>query len=252
MNRIKALLLGVALSGAALSASAASTYLFDNPENKTYFGARVGVDISSAANGGGFYSNSPGFSLGAVYNIPVFMNLYFEPGLGIFYNTIGANYWDSFTQEVTNEATGVVEEVDVPYQIDGSIRNFGFRIPLLIGYHFDFTEDIKVNVFTGPQLNLSLVSRYHQNEVRVQDNEEAAWSTSVFGSQGFKHADLQWKFGVGISYQKYYLDLSGSWGMTKIMSKPDMSDEAIDDLDFSYTRRDIRRNLFSITLGYNF
>lgn len=158
MNRIKVMLLGVALSGAALSASAASTYLFDNPENKTYFGARVGVDISSAANGGGFYSNSPGFSLGAVYNIPVFMNLYFEPGLGIFYNTIGANQWTSFTQEVTNPSTGVVEDVEVPYQIDGSIRNFGFRIPLLIGYHFDFTEDIKVNVFTGPQLNLSLVS----------------------------------------------------------------------------------------------
>lgn len=240
MNRIKVMLLGVALSGAALSASAASTHLFDNPENKTYFGARVGVDISSAANGGGFYSNAPGFSLGAIYNIPVFKNFYFEPGLGIFYNTIGANQWTSFTKEVTNPSTGVVEDVEVPYQIDGSIRNFGFRIPLMIGYHFDFTEDIKVNVFTGPQLNLSLVSRYHQDEVKVRGYESPSSSTSLFGTNGFKHADLQWKFGVGISYQKYYLDLSGAWGMTKIMSTSE------------FAPRNIRRNLFSITLGYNF
>ena len=33
-------------------AHAASSYLFDNPENRAFLGVRVGLDISSAANGG--------------------------------------------------------------------------------------------------------------------------------------------------------------------------------------------------------
>ena len=237
MNKFKALFIAASMC-ASVGASAASSYLFDNPENRVYFGARASIDITSAANGGGLYSNAPGFSVGAVYNIPMFMNLYFEPGLSLFYNTLSTSHWSSFATGEIDPATG--DPVIVPYQIDGSIRNFGFRIPLLVGYHFDFTEDIKVNVFTGPQLNLSLVSRYHQNEVRVPGEEQPSSSTSLFGTNGFKHFDLQWKFGVGVSYQRYYMDLSGAWGMTKIMSVSPM------------TSRGVRRNIFAITLGYNF
>ena len=188
--KLKFLALGSVVA-ASLSASAASTYLFDNPDNIAHFGARVSVDISSAANGGGFYSNQAGFSVGGIYNIPLFMNLYFEPGLSVFYNTIGANQWDTFTQKVPQlDGAGqpvvgpggeaVTDDVEVPYQIDGSIRNFGFRIPLNVGYHFDFTEDVKVHVFTGPQINLSLVARYHQDAVRVPGEEEPSFSTSLF------------------------------------------------------------------------
>lgn len=238
MNKIKTFVICAVLGG-VVSASAASSYLFDNPENQAYFGARVSVDISSAANGGGMYSNAPGFSLGGIYNIPVYKNLYFEPGLSLFYNTFGANHWDTYTDPaIVDPATG--DPAEITYQIDGSIRNFGFRIPLMIGYHFDFTEDIKVNVFTGPQLNLSVVSRYHQSAVKVPGEEEPAYSQSLFGTHGFKHMDLQWKFGVGVSYQKYYMDLSGAWGITKMKSSTD------------WLQRNLRRNIFSITIGYNF
>lgn len=248
--KLKFLALG-AVVAASLSASAASTYLFDNPDNTAHFGARVSVDITSAANGGGLYSNQAGFTVSGVYNIPLFMNLYFEPGLGVFYNTIGANTWDTFTQKVPHlDGAGqpvvgpggeaVTDDVEVPYQIDGSIRNFGFRIPLNVGYHFDFAEDIKVHVFTGPQINLSLVARYHQDAVRVPGEEEPSFSTSIFGTKGFKHVDFQWNFGVGLEYQKYYMSLSGAWGITKMKSGT------------IELPRDLRRNIFAITLGYNF
>ena len=236
---LKSTLLGIALAG-ALNCSAQTSYMFDNPENRAYFGARLGLDISSAANGGGFYSNSPGFSIGGAYNIPLYMNLYFEPGLDIFYNTVGVNRWESFTEKIPNDITGDDDVITIPYQIDGSIRNFGFRVPFMIGYHFDFTEDIKVNVFTGPQLNLSLISRYHQNEVLIPGHAEDSYGESIFGTDGFKHLDLQWKFGVGVAYQRYYIDLSGAWGMTQMKS-------GTEELP-----RNLRRNLFSITLGYNF
>lgn len=231
--------------------AATETYLFDNPENRPYLGVRVGIDISSAANGGGYYSNKAGFAAGAVYNIPLWRNLYFEPGLSVFYNPFGTTSWDSYevsTPVLDNsglpvmspDGTPVTESREVSYQIDGSIRNFGFRIPLIVGYHFDFTEDIKVHVYTGPQFNLSLLARYHREGVHVPEAQAPAESCSLFGTNGFKHCDMQWNFGVGLSYQTYYVGLSGSWGLTDMKSGTAM------------LTRDLHRNLFSINLGYNF
>jgi len=247
MNIVKTFAASALMAMCAVSASAASgysSYLFDNPDNEVYFGVRASLDISSAANGGAYYSNEAGFALGGIYNIPLCMNLYFEPGLSVFYNTFGTMKIGSYTEsvEIPDPETGepVPGEKEIFYNIDGSIRNFGFRIPMMVGYHFDFTDEIKVHVYTGPQLNMSILARYHQNEVRVAADPEGAFSESIFGTGGFKHFDMQWKFGVGVDYQKYYLGLSGSWGISRMK-------DATESL-----QRHLRRNLFSITLGYNF
>lgn len=250
MNNLKIWAAGVAMMCAG-SAGAASSYLFDNPENEAYLGVRVGLDISSAANGGGYYNNKTGFFAGAVYNIPLWANLYFEPGLSVFYNTFGTTMWDSYTVStpmLNHDGTPMLDgmgnpmtdDKEISYQVDGSIRNFGFRVPLLVGYHFDFTEDIKVHVYTGPQFNLSLLARYHREAVSVPEAQAPAESCSLFGTEGFKHFDMQWNFGVGLSYQTYYVGLSGSWGLTDMKSATPL------------LPRDLRRNLFSISLGYNF
>ncbi len=84
MKKIRSILLGAALVAGFAISSAETSYMFDNPENKSFLGVRVGLDISSAANGGGNYSSNAGFYAGAIYNIPLFMNLYFEPGLSFF------------------------------------------------------------------------------------------------------------------------------------------------------------------------
>lgn len=240
MKKIKSILLMSALAAGTVCSDAETSYMFDNPDNKTFFGVRVGVDISSAANGGGNYSSNAGFSAGAIYNIPLFMNLYFEPGLSFFYNAFGTSKWNSFIPDnpIYDPETG--EPVSVLYQVDGSIRNFGFRVPLMIGYHFDFAEDVKVNVFTGPQLNMSLYANYKVGAAYGNDKDMIDRDGSLFGTDGFKHLDLQWKFGVGVAYQTYYAGLSGAWGLTDMKSGTAM------------LPRDLRRNLFSITLGYNF
>lgn len=250
MKRFKAFAIGAAMV-TSMSGWAATSYMFDNPENRAYFGVRVALDISSAANGGGAYSNKAGFSAGAVYNIPILMNFYFEPGLSVFYNTFGTASWETSSYEIPqvgpdgqpiigSDGNQIVDKVDFNYQVDGSIRNLGFRIPLNFGYHFDFAEDIKVHVYTGPQLNMNLLARYHRNEVLVPEKKAPAESMSLFGTEGFKRFDLQWNFGVGVTYQTYYLGLGGSWGITNMKSSTDV------------LRRDLRRNIFSITLGYNF
>lgn len=247
----KAMVVAAAVMIGVGSTGAATTYLFDNPENRTYLGVRVGIDISSAANGGGYYNNKAGFSAGAVYNIPLWRNLYFEPGLSVFYNPFGTTSFDTYEVSrpvidnsgmpvIGSDGKPVTTEEEVRYQIDGSIRNFGFRVPLLVGYHFDFAEDIKVHVYTGPQFNLSLLARYHSEGVKVPEAYAPAESFSLFGTNGFKHFDMQWNFGAGLSYQDYYVGLSGSWGLTDMKSGT------------ALLPRNLHRNLFSINLGYNF
>lgn len=221
---MKKLIISMLALGAAISSSAQAD-LLDNPDNHAYFGARLSLDISSTAGGNNYYSNGAGFSVGAVYNIPLYMNLYFEPGLSIFYDTFG-------TEALANAPDGTPAGT-----IDGSIRNFGFRIPLVAGYHFDFTDDMQFSVFTGPQINLNLMAKEHI----------FGKSNSIFGDQGFKHADLQWAIGVGLSWQKYYISMSGGLGMTKAR------DWSIRDNNGSILYEDsFRRNNFSIAIGYNF
>lgn len=247
---MKALAVAAAMTS-CIAGWGATSYMFDNPENKAYFGARLALDISSAANGGGAYSNQAGFSAGAVYNIPLWMNLYFEPGLSVFYNTFGTASWETSTADIPQidvdgnpvlgpDGTQIVDKIPFNYQVDGDIKNFGFRVPMLVGYHFDVTEDVKVHVFTGPQLNISLLAKYHRNEVLVPNEKAPAETTNLFGTQGFKHLDLQWNFGAGVTYQAYYLSLNGAWGITHMKSSTEI------------LRRNLRRNIFSITLGYNF
>lgn len=216
---MKKLFLSLLAMGAVMTASAQAD-LFDNPDNKDYFGARISLDISSTADGNSTYSNGAGFSIGGVYNIPLYKNLYFEPGLSLFYDTFGEEF-------------GIIDaNMNYIGTKDGSIRNLGFRIPLVAGYHFDFTDDMQVSVFTGPQLNLSLLAKEHCG----------SYSKSIFGDDGFKHVDLQWAIGVGFTWQKYYVSFSGGIGMTKVRDwKP--APGVIDSF---------RRNNFSITLGYNF
>lgn len=202
---------------ASALAMSAQADLFDNPDNHAFLGVRVGLDVSSAASSDlDCYNNGVGFNIGAVYNIPVYKNLYVEPGLSLFYDTFGI--------EVSNQRSG-----ERPVTIDGSFRNFGFRIPIVAGFNFDFTDDIRVAPFTGPQLNISVVARDHYDA----DND----GHSLFGEHGFKHADLQWVFGVGVTYKDYYLSFSGGVGMTKVY---DLSADSF------------RRNTFQLSVGYNF
>ena len=206
----------------ALSLTAASAQtLYNNEDNHAYFGARAGLDISSASEGHNVFSNGVGFSIGAVYHLPVKMNFYFEPTIHIFYDTFGCSISELLpTDKIRTH--------------DGSIRNCGFRIPFHFGYHFDFTDDISVSIYTGPQLNYSLTAKSHFKGVipGVTANE------SMFGDNGFNRTDFQWSFGVSMTYQQnYHVAIGGAAGLTKVMDT-----KAID----------FRRNLFNISVGYNF
>lgn len=209
-----AIALAMAIASISFTASA-QAYLVNNPTNRPYWGLRVGVDISSTA--GEIidqYSNAVGLTLGGVYNIPVWQNMYFEPGLTLYFDTFGMTV---IAPDARSHA------VDT----DASIRNIGFRVPLNLGYRFDFTDDISLSLFTGPQVNFNLSGNMHVGD----------YSHDLMG-HGFKRVDLQWGFGGSMQFfHSYYISISGGIGMTKAYQT---------NLD------QFRRDTVNLSLGYNF
>ncbi len=213
---MKKFTLTLILAAASCSIPAvAQTDMLNNPDNRPYWGVRVGIDISSTA--GEIidqYSNSAGFTLGGIYNIPVWQNLYFEPGLTLYYDTFGMT-----VVSVDSRARAV--------DANASIRNMGLRVPLNFGYRFDFTDNMSLSLYTGPQLNINFTGSKHVGD----------YSVDLMG-HGFKRVDLQWGFGGSMQFfHNYYISISGGVGLTKAYST---------DYD------QFRRNTVNLSLGYNF
>lgn len=211
--------------------------LFDNENNRRHFGLRAGVDVSSASETKGVYSNRAGYELSLIYHLPVYKNFYFEPGFGFFFDSFGVdqtiNYFDSET-----EGRYVINN-------SGSLKNLGFRVPFNFGFHFDIKDNLAIHIFTGPMMNFSFRARYstdidYPKEMTVEQFkkiEDMIFKGSAFGSGGFRNFDLQWNIGVGLSINRLYVSLSGAPGITKLVKNNEYS---------------FRRNLFQIKVGYDF
>lgn len=216
--RTLALLLGIMAPAMAV----ADNYTYNGSENRDSFGVRAGVDISSAAGADDTYSNGVGGSVGAVYTKYLYRDFYIEPGAYLFYDTFGQT------------VTATAEPADVPVDVDGSIRNFGIRIPVNMGYRLTLTDDMGLKFFTGPQMNMSLVARSHFND---EEGVERIEDTNILGKKGFKRFDMQWNFGVGLDYNRWFVGVTASAGVTKVMNR---------------TFEHFRRNYVMIAVGYTF
>ncbi len=195
------------------------------------FGVRVSWDLNSPSTNLNdyvdVYGNGSGFSLGAFYDIPLYKSLYFEPGLSFFYNTIGI------------PDISVASSPSSSVLVSGSLRNVGFRVPLVAAYRFDFTDDIGLSVFTGPQLNVGLSMKAHLN---LPDGLKGTVESSeqLYG-EGWHRLDMQWLFGVRLHYADNFMaEISGGPGMTNLMGGKE------------YEGSHLRRNIFSIGVGYIF
>lgn len=67
--------------------------VFNNPDNRPYWGIRGSFDISIPGDmeTNGYkvkmFGQGYGGSVGAVYHLPVFANFFFEPGMSLYYDT---------------------------------------------------------------------------------------------------------------------------------------------------------------------
>ena len=202
----------------------------DNPNNKGYFGIRLGGEITcpgklSVENFSvSAFKNGGGVEFGGIYNFPVVANFYIEPGLKFYYNTY--SFKDFSIMDI---------EEDIVIQ-SASMRKFGMRIPVMAGYHFDFTDDVKLSLFTGPELEIGLSAKGHVKgsfQGMVIDESESAYGDN----EGMNRVDLLWGAGAGITYQNLYFGVSGGIGMLNMLSDSDVK---------------FHENRVTFSIGYNF
>ncbi len=223
---MKKVLLSVLSSLCLCFGASAQTDIFNNPENRAYFGLRLSGEVTCPGNvsshgmGVGIYGNGAGVEFGGIYNVPVIANFYVEPGLNLYYNTYSVK--DKYLGNV-------VEDVN----IDGmSIRKFGMRIPVMAGYRFDFTPEISVSVFTGPELEVGFSAKGHISSNRFDASED------LYGDDGgMNRVDVLWGIGAGLSYQNLYFGLKGSMGMCNM---------------YKESVATFHENRVSFSVGYNF
>lgn len=210
-----------AVSAVMLTASAQS--VVNNPDNRLYWGIRAGVDVNYPSNWKFDNGNSvkmfrsgAGGSVGAYVNVPIVANLFVEPGIGLFYDT----YRYDDLQFIDADGNLIVS--------DPQVRKFGFRVPVMLGYRFDFTPRASVSLFTGPELNYSA-----WGEVGVPDKE----LSRLFSDKGQRRVNIAWAAGVSLEWDYHWvLSLGGSFGLN----------------DLQHNNARFRENRLTLRLGYNF
>lgn len=223
MKKFIAAIILAALAGAS---ALAQNSIVDNPDNEAYFGVRIGGDVTCPGNitedniSISFFNNGGGIEFGGIYNVPLVANLYIEPGLKLFYDTYSVK--DEFILDI---------EDDIIFN-SVSFRKFGMRIPVMAGYHFDFTSDIKVYAFTGPELEIGFTDKEYIKGHNIE------LSGSVYGKDGiFNRANLLWCIGAGVSYKQFYFGINGGIGMLNMQKDSDGK---------------FHENRVTFSVGYNF
>lgn len=223
---MKNFIFATCLALATCLGAGAQNSIFNNPDNKVTIGVRPGVDITCPGkfyegdSGLKLYKNGTGFSGGMTVNIPLFANMYIEPGLNLFYDHY--SYMDEFA--------GFFGDENNPTP-DVRINRLGVRIPVMLGYHFDFTKDIKLSIFTGPELEVGLKSNM------TADSAPTSLVKNLYDDAYYKRLGLLWTSGVGVEYRHFYVSAAGGIGLLNMMKDDTHS---------------LHENRVSFSLGYNF
>lgn len=153
------------------------------------------------------FKSGAGLSFGAVADVPLWMNMYLETGLKFYYHTV----------KINDKVFDYAGSGDDLTPVSGSMREFGFTIPLLVGYHFDF-DPVRVHVFTGPEFSVGLSGKGHMKY--TIGNHDVSESGSMYDD--YRRGDVAWVIGAGVQFGRAMVTLSAHPGMvnwTKIDNK---------------------------------
>lgn len=184
-----------------------------NSYNEPMWGVKAMLDVNVPGkwkvNGERFemYKKGLGGSLGAVCNLYLADNVFLEPGAFLYYDTYSSTGF-------------VIEEGDLIHSTEPSVYKIGVRVPVVIGYSFDITDNFSLNIYTGPELSYSFGGGY-----KVKDSQKHLLdSLSLFGSDGNKgemrRIELGWKGGIGIPVDSWMISLEATVGVTDVINGP--------------------------------
>lgn len=222
MKNISDMIKKLSLLAAALLIPASIFAQQTSDSQDPYFGVRLSFDVTHPAGSNDGINNGSGLTIMGIYNLQLKNQWFLEPGIGVFYNTMGIR---------------PVEFDDGLY--DGSIRNIGMRVPLNVGYRFNLFDNCAIALTTGPWFNVNISSKAYLDP--NFERPAPSKSTALF-DYGWKRFDMQWGLGLSITCAgQYYISVSGGIGVTP-MAK----------FRFDHSHSTIRRNTVSIAIGYNF
>lgn len=248
-THISKFLLSFGLIGTLTTSTLASNPIVDNPDNRPYFGIRAAMDLTIPDDfkySGitkdypvSILTSAPGISIGAYYNAPVVANFYVEPGLELFYNTTGIDI-NAFGED----------DVSSNLFKHKSTRKFGMRVPVTLGYHFDFIRNGSVSLFVGPVLDVAFSNDYYITTKKGYDDPmhlSGSLFNSILGSFGAKmqRVGLGLRTGIGFNFcRNFYFGLSGDIGLLNMIKMPDRTKS---QMKISY-----HENRFMVSIGYSF
>lgn len=190
------------------------------------FGVKAEWDLTCPSTSLTTLDDGSGFAAGALVNVPVWRGLYVEPGVDFFYNTMDISFIDFV---VNGKEPGP----------NGYVGNTGLRVPVAVGYKFPLAEGMDFSVFTGVNLNIGLGMKAHFDAGELPLPEMK--STIDLYDGGVDKFDTQLLLGVRFHYlDNFFADISGGVGLHDICK------------DKIFGKNHIRRNTFSIGVGYMF
>lgn len=202
--------------------------VFNNPNNHRHFGVRASFDLSVPSDfkegpvSFNAFGTGAGFSFEGIYHIPLVANLYLEPGIGLYYNTYSIN-------------KELLESVNQMDNMSGSMRKFGMRVPVLVGYHFDLTSDFRIFATYGFVFEEGFTAK--SRITQKSSSSSLSSSTSAYGDGGMPRFDLLTNLGAGIEYRHLHFGVSGNLGTLNLSGDSDVQ---------------FYENVVKFTVGYNF
>lgn len=188
------------------------------------FEAQLAFDVTSNTGVRSFYDVGAGFNAGVNAEIPLPSNVYFTPGILFYYTG-----WN-----IDNERLEALK------LYSGSASNFGMRVPLNFGYTFNLMDDLDLQAYTGPWVNVNFLAKQTMSPAPGSEFEKY-YDSNLF-HDGFKRVDAQWGIGLKLTWSDHYvLGVSVGVGMTPIRKFESIHNEMTQ-----------RRNSFQINLAYKF
>lgn len=145
------------------------------------------------------FNNGVGFTIGAISNISIAKNFYFEPGISFF---LSQYRYDLIVADGKDKTENPM------------LSKYGIEIPTLFGYTIDFNDMIGLHIFTGPQIRYAFTGKVGLNsEEQKEENENLLlWDSN-------RRFDFSWKIGIGLPIQHFMISVEADFGITNLYKK---------------------------------
>lgn len=243
----------ILLISISYSVSAKGNRILNNPDNKSYWGARLSLNKALPASVNicdikydtyqyfDFFDPGYGVSIGGIFHLPIVANFYFEPGLSFNFSRfhINTNAFIGDNKELL-ENGGILKKNSVIYT--------SVKLPLVLGYHFDLFKDFNVSLFMGPVINSTFSMKA---KIKIETGSGVKETeTSLFKPYQSNDDDYlrrfyaQWRIGASFNYRQFMIGINFDGDISNMLK--------VSDYNKQFYRGHFSLSELLFNIGYNF